>query len=101
MRIKNYIDMHAEEPIRLADIARAAGKSAVQTNRIFKHAFGVPPYEYLLERRMDISKILLATRDVPIQAIAYRLHFSDQYHFSKTFRKRVGVPPSQYRAQPK
>ncbi|MBN1672043.1 MAG: helix-turn-helix transcriptional regulator [Kiritimatiellae bacterium] len=100
MRIKNYIDAHAEEPIRLDDIARAAGKSTVQTNRIFKREFGMPPYEYLLQHRMEIAKILLAARDIPVHTIAYRLHFSDPYHFSKTFKKRVGVPPSAYRVRP-
>jgi AraC-like DNA-binding protein len=52
--------------IRLADMARECGLSVSHFERAFRKSFGKSPYRWLLERRIDRSKALLATTELPI-----------------------------------
>lgn len=96
--LRDFIDLHCEENLSAADLAEVAGKSASQCARIFRRAYGMPPYRYLLDRRITLAKNLLEGTGLTVAEIAARLSFCDEYYFSNLFKEKVGVSPSAYRA---
>lgn len=88
--------LYTEVP-SLQKICRAAGCSLPHAIRIFKKDFGLPPHQYLLERKIEIAGILLKESAKSIKQIAAEIGFPDEYYFSRLFKKRTGVSPSDYR----
>ncbi len=92
-----FLDTHLAEKLSAAALAAAAGFSRVHFNRVFRSWTGFSPMEYLRRRRIAKAKELLLDVDRPIKQIARQLGFTDVFHFSRTFRKIDGLPPTQYR----
>ncbi len=92
-----YIDRHETEPIRLEQLAAACHKSPSQAERLFRAALGVPPYRYILNRKMELAKQLLTETGMSVRDIAAYLSFEDEFYFSGLFRRKVGLSPTQYR----
>ncbi len=67
--------------VRLSELARECGLSVSHFTRAFRKSFGMSPYRWLLERRIDRAKVLLVTGDLPIANIAMQSGFSDQAAF--------------------
>ncbi len=83
--------------IRMTELARECSLSVSYFARAFRTTFGMSPYRWLLERRIDRAKVLLATADLPIADIAIRSGFSDQASFSRAFARIVGSSPARWR----
>jgi AraC family transcriptional regulator len=64
----------------------------------FKHSLGVSPHRYVLGERICEAKQRLATRRMSISEVALSLGFSDQSHFSQTFRKFTGTTPKRFQS---
>jgi AraC-like DNA-binding protein len=86
-----------DENIRLSDMAYECGLSVSHFTRAFRKSFGIPPYRWLLERRIERAKALLASSDLPIVDIAIRCGFSDQTAFTRAFGRIVGDSPGRWR----
>jgi AraC-like DNA-binding protein len=97
-RVKRFIEFHATEQLKLADIASEVGLSPFTVVRQFRSATGKTPHAYLLELRLARAKELLRRTDAPIQAVALESGFPDPAHFSNFFRANTGSSPSSYRA---
>ncbi len=97
--IAEYIEAHLGEEVTLDDLARLAGLSAHHFASAFRVSAGVAPHRYLLERRMARGCELLAKSEASVTAIAHGLGFSSHGHFSESFRRFVGVTPSDYRTR--
>lgn len=97
IQLKNYIDLHLDEPLTTEKCNDITGLSTSQTIRSFRQAYGIPPYEYLSQRRIESAKVLLRGSLLSIQDIAAQLGFSDQYYFAKYFKKKCGISPKDYR----
>ncbi len=78
-------------------MADTLGFSSAYLTKIFTKHEGLPPSKYIKKYRLTIAKQLLLTTDIPISAIAEQTGFSDQFHFSKTFKSALGLSPSDYR----
>jgi len=98
-RLNDYIDAHLGDDISLTDLAREVNMSTDAFSRRFKASTGVPPYAYVLERRVARAENLLSTSRSSLISIALTLGFSSQSHFTNVFRRLRGVTPSVYRAQ--
>ena len=83
--------------IHLSDMAKECGLSVSHFTRGFKTSFGMSPYRWLIERRIDRAKAFLLTNELPIADIANRSGFSDQAAFTRAFRRVVGDSPSRWR----
>ena len=92
-----YINENLEKDLTLAEIAASVGMSPYHFARAFKQATGLPPHQYLIKRRIDKAKHLLADRNLAIAEIAYRVGFASQSHFTTLFRKHTGTTPKAYR----
>ncbi len=89
-------DTHTE-PIALDALADTAGLSKGYLCRAFKRHVGITIVDYLTHRRIETSLQALRGTNDKILAIALASGFSDLSHFNRTFKARVGVPPSVYR----
>jgi AraC family transcriptional regulator len=79
-------------------MARTAHLSAYHFARQFKVATGLPPYQYVIARRVEKTKELLQGEiDLSLAEIAAHAGFSDQSQFSHHFKRLVGVTPRQFR----
>jgi AraC family transcriptional regulator of arabinose operon len=96
-KLKQYLDNHVESDVSIQDLSHHIRRSPSQTIRIFKKEFGIPPYEYLVRRRIETAKLLLYHTGIPIKQIAYKLKFCDEHYFSNVFRARTGMSPSGFR----
>lgn len=97
-RAKAFIDAHLSENISLAELARECSLSVAQFARAFKRSTGVPPYQFLTERRIERARELLQHTALPLADVAIRCGFADQSHFTKVFRRVAGVSPGSFRA---
>jgi AraC-like DNA-binding protein len=95
-RVREYIHSHLDETIHLENLAALLDTSVGHFSRLFRNTFGMPPYRYLLERRVDEAKRLMATGGLSMTEIALKLHFGSPSHFSATFRKIAGITPRQF-----
>lgn len=94
----SYIRDHLHEDISLVRLAAVVGLTPHHFLRAFRHTFGMPPHAYLLNRRLEKAKELLADGALSITAIALATGFGGSSHFATAFKKNVGMTPSGYRA---
>lgn len=67
-------------------------------SRKFKQETRVTFIQYLTDARMHYAKKILKNPLIKISEISYTVGYSDQQHFTRTFKKRVGMSPEEYRA---
>jgi AraC family transcriptional regulator of arabinose operon len=84
--------------IRVSEVASAVGISRNYLDEIFKKELGVSPKEFLMKFRIEKANALLASTFNPVNVIAAEVGYSDPMTFSKIYRTRMGMSPSQYRA---
>lgn len=99
-RIKDvidYINTNYKDDCSLKELASIANMSSFHFIRMFKLSTGKTPYEYLLDERVDRVKYLLANKNLTIMAICLECGFNNVSNFIRTFKKRVGCTPSEYR----
>lgn len=96
-RVIDYLHAHLGETVPLADLAAVGGLSPFHFARAFKATVGVPPHRYLTEMRLAQARVLLASTERPVSAIALGLGFDTPSHFCTAFRARVGTSPSAFR----
>ena len=95
--IKSYIDINYASDINLDDLAALIFTNKYSLIREFKKYIGVSPIEYLINKRLEISKNLLTTTDYSIKQIAQITGFSSQSYFNLVFKKRANDTPTSYK----
>lgn len=94
-KVRERLEDDCAEDHRLDQLAAEAGMSKFRFLRAFKARFGVPPHAYQVEARLRRSLRLLRS-GVPPAVAAADLGFADQSHFTRLFRRRMGVTPAVY-----
>ncbi len=97
-RIRDFIEEHREENIGPAEMAAAAGVSVTTMYRMFVREIGTSPVKYLTRQRIERAAQLLRESNMNVSMAALRLHFSNPFHFSRVFKRIVGVSPSEHAA---
>lgn len=98
-RARAFIDENLEQPLRLADIARRAHLSRYYFVRLFHGLFHETPHQYLVRKRLEKAKELLANSSLSITEICLAVGFESLGSFSARFHRTVGWSPSIYRAR--
>ena len=97
-RAKLYIEEKYFDPeFRVESLCSMLHLSHAQLCRIFRRFVGGTPVDYIAEKRLARARLLLETSSLQAQEIAYVSGFADPDYFYKTFKKRFGQTPSQYR----
>jgi AraC family transcriptional regulator len=86
------------EHLTLSDIAADVGVHPVTLAREFRHHYHCTVGEIVRRERIGFACRELLTSGKPLADVAISAGFYDQSHFAKTFKKIIGLPPSQYRA---
>jgi len=95
--VRRYIDLHFKEPLTLDFLAEEAHMNKYYLSHTFKREYGVSPINYMITRRLEESKYLLAETDLSMSQIAQLLGFSSLSYFSQVFRRTQSVSPMEYR----
>jgi AraC family transcriptional regulator len=98
-RLTSYIDDKLDSTIRVDDLAGLVRLSPSHFFRAFRGTFGETPLTYLIKRRMVRAQQLMLTSRVPLSQVALECGMCDQAHFSRTFRRIVGINPRDWRRQ--
>jgi AraC-like DNA-binding protein len=96
-RVQMLIDERLAEPLTLSNLAAAAGLSRMHFASQFRAATGSSPHEYLLCRRIEAAKTLLASTQTSLAEIALEVGFLAQAHFTTVFKRLAGATPAQWR----
>ena len=93
----DFIDINYQSDISVEDIAQSVGCNRKTLYNVFKNLTGFSPRDYLIYYRMWKATVLLKNPQLSIDMVATAVGYGDQFHFSKEFKKNVGLPPSEYR----
>ena len=93
----DLIEAELDEDLSLHRLADAVGLSVYHFAKAFKIAMGMPPRQYVIERRMARARDLLTGTSLSLADIAYTVGFSSQSHMTAAFSARLGVTPLGYR----
>jgi AraC-like DNA-binding protein len=95
--MKDFLNTRITSRFKIEELCKHISKSESQTIRIFKNAYGVTPYTYILDKKISLAKKLLSDTNLTVKQISDKLCFADEYYFSNLFKKKVGVTPSAFR----
>jgi AraC-like DNA-binding protein len=96
-RARDYLDAHHQENVTLAELAAVAQLSPYRLARLFRRDVGLPPQVYQRQRRLDRAKRQLLA-GAPVSRAGHDAGFFDLSHFTRHFKRYVGVPPGAYAA---
>jgi AraC-like DNA-binding protein len=94
-RTKHFLDEHYAERVSLHELARWTRLSACHLNRSFRRKIGMPPHEYQVQVRILKAKALLRLGR-SLSETAALVGFVDQSHFTRHFKRSVGVTPGKF-----
>ncbi len=92
-----YIEAYYCDPITIQDIADNLNINRSYLHRLFKSFTGFSIQNYLLDYRIRQACILLRDTDLSIRVIAHSVSYADPLYFSRIFRQKMGMSPSEYR----
>lgn len=95
-RLVEHIEAQLHTQVTLRDLAQLADLSEFHLQRMFKQSCGVSPQGFILNRRIERARQMLAGRD-PIAQIAASCGFSSQSHMTRMFKTVTGTTPLAYR----
>ncbi len=96
-RATEFLEAHLDGNISLSRVAKICDLSLSHFARAFKCTFRKPPYQWLLERRIEKGRDLLLSSRLPLADIAMRCGFTDQSGFNRSFKRICGVAPGEWR----
>ncbi len=99
LAVQNYIEEHYQHQLVLPVIAQHFNITERTLLRRFKAATDTTPLQYLQSIRLEQARKLLETPTMPIESVVNAVGYDDLSSFARLFKRKVGVPPSQYRAK--
>ena len=92
-----YIEENLDRPLTREDLARCAKLSPSRFGALFKEIFGVSPGHFVRAGQMRRAQQLLIASPLGVAEIASQCGYEDPFHFSRAFKKNVGMSPLIYR----
>jgi AraC family transcriptional activator of pobA len=96
-RVFRCIEENFRTPLKLRDLARAAGLSSAYLTTLLKRRTGRSAGEWLTARRMAEARRLLADTSSGVKTIGYEVGYGDTSHFIEVFSKEHGLTPKAWR----
>lgn len=79
------------------NLASKCGLTKYYFLKKFRKIEGVTPYQYILKLKMEKAREIISSGSIQLIDVAYSLGFSDQSHFTNSFRKYFGEPPGSFK----
>jgi AraC family transcriptional regulator len=98
-RVVAYVQANVGSDIRVPDLASVVGLSTGHFFRAFRESFGESPLAYVTKERIRHSQQLMLRSRAPLSQIALDCGMCDQPHFTRVFRRVVGISPGLWRRQ--
>jgi AraC-like DNA-binding protein len=92
--VVRIVQQELDRPLRVPELARRVRMSQNYLARLFRRRMGVTLPHFILKRRVEAARLLLATTDLPVKQIGARVGMPDPQHFNKQFRRLTGVSPT-------
>jgi transcriptional regulator GlxA family with amidase domain len=101
LAIIESMEQHLEEPLNRTELARRAGLSTRQLERLFRKYLDRSPARYYLELRLRRARLLLLQTNMSVMNVALACGFVSASHFTKCYRAFFGRTPYRERGLPK
>lgn len=93
--IVKVIEENLMNPVSLSDLAYLSGRSLSTFKREFQGIYNEPTFQWIRNRRLEKAKELLVSSGLSVTDVCFATGFENVAHFSKSFKKKYGVPPSE------
>ncbi len=97
-KVKEYIDNHYAEPLKLADLADLVGMSPVAFSRFFRQRTGRTLSDYIVDIRLGFAARMLVDSSKNISEICYECGFNNLSNFNRMFKAKRKYTPRDFRA---
>ena len=95
--VKEYIEEHAHEVLRLEDICTKFGYGKTYLCRLFREQTGNSIGKYAIERKIHLAKAMIRERELNFSEIAEALAFDNQQYFARVFKRTTGMSPTEFK----
>ncbi|MEI1375912.1 AraC family transcriptional regulator [Nostoc sp. UHCC 0926] len=85
-----------ENPPSLIELARQVGLNDFKLKRGFRQVFGTSAFKYLHDYRLEKASQLLASGEMSVEQVGFKVGFDSRSYFALAFRKKFGLNPKQY-----
>lgn len=92
-----WITQHLAEDLSLDEVAREVHLSPSRLAQLFREHTGLSLLRWREDQRLQMARHLLQTTGTPVSHISASVGYDDQLYFSRVFRKRMGVSPTEFR----
>ena len=97
LKMKEFLDENIHRLVSATELSRVIFRSSDYCLKLFKREFGVTPYAYQINRKMELAKYFLSKTEMSVEEIAESLGYCDVHYFSNLFINKCGIRPSAYR----
>ncbi len=99
VQLKKIIELHRYSNLGTEDLAKLCNLSLSSFKREFTKTFNDTPNNYITLQKLKRAKELLRITEMAISEIAYGVGFNDPFYFTRIFKKKIGLSPTEYRQQ--
>ena len=96
-QIKEWIDLHVEKNVKLEQLCESLHYSRNHLINQFRGRYGITPYQYLREQKIEAAKRYLLYSGMSVQEISERLSYTDENYFHSCFKEATGMTPGTFR----
>ena len=97
VKLKDIVQAHLFSDMSISELATLSGQSLSSFKRDFQKNYNDSPANYIRITRLHEAQKLLRVSTLSITEICYQVGFNDLSHFSKAFKKYIGISPAEYR----
>lgn len=96
-RLYDFIEVHIDQPLTIAMLAREAGASSSHLRHWFKQTNGMTVHRYVVRRRVERARLLISQGSLSASEVALAAGFAHQSHMARWMRRELGYTPRELR----